>query len=40
MPLQIEQMRAQIDSLSSGGSGDTGGGGGDPDGTGTMYCLF
>ena len=30
MQLQIEQMQAQIDSLSSGG------GGGDPDGIGTV----
>ena len=34
MQLQIEQMQAQIYSLSSGG--DPGGGGGDPDGIGTM----
>ena len=36
MRLQIAQMQAQIDSLSSGGSGDPGGGGGDPDGICTM----
>ena len=37
MQLQTNQMQTQIDSLSSGGSGDPGG---DPDGIGTMYFLF
>ena len=36
MQLQIEQMQAQIDSLSSGG----GGGGDDPDGIGTALDLI